>query len=123
MAQIRYHRTERARRDTVVLMLPDVSGTPGLQPDAETYRQLTEVTLKAQLDSKIAAVDAETFTPSPELLEKITPKVEEQKDVSMEDLSANVETSDVVKEEPNNDQASKENDQAQDKEMESEVLF
>ena len=60
MVQFRYFRVERNRIDTVVLMLPDISATPGLMPSPESYTLLEEQ-LKQQLADKLAAIDAEEF--------------------------------------------------------------
>lgn len=78
MAQLRYFRAERSRTDTVVVMLPDVSGTAELLPSAEEYKKLVEEVLPAQLQSKLGAIDAEPFVPSAELLKEVAPVKEEE---------------------------------------------
>ncbi|CAD5226302.1 unnamed protein product [Bursaphelenchus xylophilus] len=76
MAQIHYHRADRQRHDIVTLMLPDVSATPNLCPDPETYKRIVEEVLPNQLKSKLEAIDAEQFKPSPELIKRLGIKTE-----------------------------------------------
>lgn len=71
MAHLRYYRAERDRWDHVILMLPDVCGTPNLMPTADTYRSLIEDTFPAQLRNKLAALEAETFAPQSEAAIKV----------------------------------------------------
>ncbi|KAI6218710.1 BMA-LST-3, isoform h [Aphelenchoides fujianensis] len=80
MVDCRYFRVERDRWDHVVLLLPDISATPGLQPSAEEYRVLVDETLPAQLKEKLAAIDAEPFVPQSEAAKKVQAANEAQPD-------------------------------------------
>lgn len=68
MVHLHYYRAERQRVDSVVLMMPDVSSTSGLMPTADAFNVVLE-RIRAQLSSKQAAIDAESF-PESEALEK-----------------------------------------------------
>ena len=71
MVHLRYYRSERDRKDHVILFLPDISNTPGLMPTADAYRALVEDTFPAQLQHKLAAIDAETFAPQSDAAKKV----------------------------------------------------
>lgn len=62
MVRIRYFRVERNRMDSVVLLLPDTNASLGLMPNVEKFKEY-EVQIKNQLNKKLAAIDAEEFTP------------------------------------------------------------
>ncbi|CAD5218771.1 unnamed protein product [Bursaphelenchus okinawaensis] len=98
MAQIHYNRGDR--RDLVTLMLPDVSSTPDLCPTSEAYKTLVEEVLPAQLQTKLAAIEAEEFKPSEELVKKLGIGQEEKKEEQQESEKA-TETEKAA-EEPNN---------------------